>query len=77
MRALRSAAFAALLLAMPAISASAQGPISNLPRDQTLIVENPEGTIKNAGAFNRRLTSLRRASPVSKSQLPISFAIKI
>jgi peptide/nickel transport system substrate-binding protein len=33
-------------------SAHAQGTISNLPRNQTLIVENPEGTIKNAGWFN-------------------------
>ena len=33
-------------------SASAQDLISNLPRNQTLIVENPEGTIKNAGWFN-------------------------
>ena len=33
-------------------SASAQELISNLPRNQTLIVENPEGTIKNAGWFN-------------------------
>ena len=32
--------------------ALAQEPISNLPRNQTLIVENPEGTIKNAGWFN-------------------------
>ena len=42
----------ALLLAIPAFPASAQEPISNLPRNQTLIVENPEGTIKNAGWFN-------------------------
>src|SRR5262245_17287115 len=33
-------------------TAQAQGPISNLPRKETLIVENPEGTIKNAGWFN-------------------------
>jgi peptide/nickel transport system substrate-binding protein len=33
-------------------AAHAQGTISNLPRNQTLIVENPEGTIKNAGWFN-------------------------
>lgn len=32
--------------------ASAQNTISNLPRKETLIVENPEGTIKNAGWFN-------------------------
>ena len=30
----------------------AQGTISDLPRKETLIVENPEGTIKNAGWFN-------------------------
>src|SRR5712671_3748623 len=50
MRALRLLALA-MLLAIP-VSASAQEPISNLPRNQTLIVENPEGTIKNAGWFN-------------------------
>jgi len=32
--------------------AHAQGSISELPRTETLIVENPEGTIKNAGWFN-------------------------
>ena len=32
--------------------AFAQGTISDLPRNETLIVENPEGTIKNAGWFN-------------------------
>src|SRR5687767_7114764 len=51
MRALRHLALA-LLLAIPASSAFAQGPISNLPRNQTLIIENPEGTIRNAGWFN-------------------------
>src|SRR5215203_1451723 len=51
MRALRSLALA-LALAVPAVAALAQEPISNLPRNQTLIVENPEGTIKNAGWFN-------------------------
>ncbi len=30
----------------------AQGTINDLPRRETLIVENPEGTIKNAGWFN-------------------------
>ncbi len=35
-----------------ATSAFAQGSISNLPREETLIVENPEGTIKNASWFN-------------------------
>ena len=51
MRALRSLTFA-LVLAVAGLPASAQEPISNLPRNQTLIVENPEGTIKNAGWFN-------------------------
>ena len=32
--------------------AGAQNTISNLPRNETLIAENPEGTIKNAGWFN-------------------------
>src|SRR5262249_41814153 len=30
----------------------AQGLLGNLPRNETLILENPEGTIKNAGWFN-------------------------
>jgi peptide/nickel transport system substrate-binding protein len=30
----------------------AQGALANLPREETLILENPEGTIKNAGWFN-------------------------
>ena len=34
------------------VDAEAQGTISSLPRKETLIVENPEGTIKNAGWFN-------------------------
>jgi peptide/nickel transport system substrate-binding protein len=32
--------------------AQAQVPTSDIPRDQLLILENPEGTIKNAGWFN-------------------------
>src|SRR6266851_4225233 len=49
MRLLRSMAIIATtwLMAWPALAQ-----ISNLPRNQTLIVENPEGTIKNAGWFN-------------------------
>src|SRR5471032_3664593 len=44
---------ALLLLAVSVVvDARAQGTISNLPRKETLIVENPEGTIKNAGWFN-------------------------
>ena len=35
-----------------AFDARAQEEINNLPRNQTLICENPEGTIKNAGWFN-------------------------
>ena len=46
-------AVAALALAIwPLGQAVAQGTISDLPRKETLIVENPEGTIKNAGWFN-------------------------
>src|SRR5258707_14297939 len=30
----------------------AQGGLANLPRNETLILENPEGTIKKAGWFN-------------------------
>src|SRR5436309_14934631 len=40
------------LAAWPVGQAFAQGTISSLPRKETLIVENPEGTIKNAGWFN-------------------------
>jgi peptide/nickel transport system substrate-binding protein len=39
-------------LAAIAGPASAQGIPRNLPRNETLILENPEGTIKNAGWFN-------------------------
>ena len=42
----------ALMLASLPAPASAQGIPSNLPRNETLILENPEGTIKNAGWFN-------------------------
>src|SRR3954471_7306510 len=44
----------ALLLGTSAYapSAHAQDVISSLPRKETLILENPEGTIKNAGWFN-------------------------
>src|SRR3954464_8672351 len=40
------------LAAWPVGQVFAQGTISDLPRKETLIVENPEGTIKNAGWFN-------------------------
>ena len=39
-------------LTMLARDTAAQGVLSNLPRNETLILENPEGTIKNAGWFN-------------------------
>jgi len=45
-----------LLLSAVACLASrpllAQGTINELPRNETLIAENPEGTVKNAGWFN-------------------------
>ena len=45
--------FAVIAVAwLAAVSAYPQGSISDLPRNETLIVENPEGTIKNAGWFN-------------------------
>ncbi len=50
MRLLNVMAFAGALLA--SASAFAQSGSSTLPRNQTLIVENPEGTIRNAGWFN-------------------------
>ncbi|MBI3708412.1 MAG: ABC transporter substrate-binding protein [Proteobacteria bacterium] len=51
MRVLTSIAVVALSW-LASASAFAQGSISALPRNETLIVENPEGTIKNAGWFN-------------------------
>jgi peptide/nickel transport system substrate-binding protein len=50
MRLLSLVAFAGALLA--SASAHAQGTAPALPRNETLIVENPEGTIRNAGWFN-------------------------
>ena len=50
MRVLRSLAFSAIAL-LAAAPAFAQG-AADVPRNETLIVENPEGTIKNAGWFN-------------------------
>ena len=51
MRLLKLMAFAAgALLASALAYAQTSGPA--LPRNQTLIVENPEGTIRNAGWFN-------------------------
>ena len=51
MRFLTVLALAAIALASGA-PAFAEGTISDLPRKETLIVENPEGTIKNPGWFN-------------------------
>ncbi len=51
MRLMRALALAASTLVLATV-AEAQGLISNVPRHETLIVENPEGTIKNAGWFN-------------------------
>ena len=50
MRLLNVMAFAGALLASVSVHAQQGG--SALPRNQTLIVENPEGTIRNAGWFN-------------------------
>ena len=50
MRIWRSLAFSAVALLVTA-PAFAQG-AADVPRNETLIVENPEGTIKNAGWFN-------------------------
>lgn len=51
MRLLNLLAFASLMLA--GAPAHAQGSVNaGLPRNQTLIVENPEGTTRNAGWFN-------------------------
>ena len=50
MRFLRSLALSAIafLVAAPALAQGA----ADVPRNETLIVENPDGTIKNAGWFN-------------------------
>jgi peptide/nickel transport system substrate-binding protein len=47
-------AFLVLAIASPAMPrpADAQGIPQNIPRKELLILENPEGTIKNAGWFN-------------------------
>lgn len=53
---LRAWLLAAALLAAPMplspVPATAQGIPQNIPRNELLILENPEGTIKNAGWFN-------------------------
>lgn len=55
-RSLRASLFAAcavaVAMAAPAPKAEAQGIPQNIPRKELLILENPEGTIKNAGWFN-------------------------
>ena len=40
------------LAGLETVSVHAEESVSDLPRNETLIVENPEGTIKNAGWFN-------------------------
>jgi peptide/nickel transport system substrate-binding protein len=56
MRRLRAVLLAASLLgsltALSAAPVAAQGIPQNIPRKELLILENPEGTIKNAGWFN-------------------------
>src|SRR5262249_38334470 len=47
-----AALIAASVLAFARAPAAAQGIPSNIPRNETLILENPEGTVKNAGWFN-------------------------
>ena len=39
-------------LALAATTALAQTTVPGVPRNQTIILENPEGTIKNPGWFN-------------------------
>jgi len=52
MRAIKLLVLALASLIASTVAASAQGTISELPRRETLILENPEGTIKNPGWFN-------------------------
>lgn len=52
MRILRMLALAATTAFALGAQAFAQSGPSDVPRNETLIVENPEGTIKNAGWFN-------------------------
>ncbi len=47
-----AAVLVAAALALGPIAAVAQGTLQGLPRNETLILENPEGTVKNAGWFN-------------------------
>lgn len=41
-----------MIASLAGFAVLAQGEISNLPREQNIIIENPEGTIKNPGWFN-------------------------
>jgi len=52
MRLLRTIALAAATLMIGATAQAQNATPSGVPRNETLIVENPEGTIKNAGWFN-------------------------
>jgi peptide/nickel transport system substrate-binding protein len=52
MRAIKLLVLALASLIASTVAASAQATISELPRRETLILENPEGTIKNPGWFN-------------------------
>jgi peptide/nickel transport system substrate-binding protein len=49
---LLAAAILAATMPLSPVPATAQGIPQNIPRNQLLILENPEGTIKNAGWFN-------------------------
>ncbi|MCC5957715.1 MAG: ABC transporter substrate-binding protein [Rhodobacteraceae bacterium] len=51
---LASAGVAAALLGTPVLAQDepAAPPLQDIPRDQTLILQNPEGTIRNPGWFN-------------------------
>jgi peptide/nickel transport system substrate-binding protein len=52
MRILRTLALAAITALVLGAQAFAQSGPADVPRKETLILENPEGTIKNAGWFN-------------------------
>jgi hypothetical protein len=49
---LLAAAIPAATMLLSPVPATAQGIPQNIPRKELLILENPEGTIKNAGWFN-------------------------
>jgi peptide/nickel transport system substrate-binding protein len=49
---LLAAAILAATMPLSPVPATAQGIPQNIPRNELLILENPEGTIKNAGWFN-------------------------